>query len=322
MARSINSSSSFGAAMPARRVRAAVQIGLLGPRAASAVGALDSALDDPDPRVRANAMYSLVRLGSRSPRLLPILAQQIEATPEPVRVKMPGRRSGVGWGGKAPEGWTLSDGGLPNNDPINALKLIRPDAKAFVPLLQKALNSPRNWESEAKLVQAGTPRLPGDWLWTREDCVRAAALDALVATAGWCDPSSPEAAGALLAVIADERFDRNSEPREALVEFRDRKRAVEALAKLDRAAQEKAVEHLARDLRDLGSRRSHEAALLLPRLGDGAAAARSILLDFLRDGDDIQRRIAMILLEPIARPAEFPAVWRAIMRRVPNARST
>jgi hypothetical protein len=26
-------------------------------------------------------MYSLVRLGSRSPRLLPILAEQIEATP-------------------------------------------------------------------------------------------------------------------------------------------------------------------------------------------------------------------------------------------------
>jgi HEAT repeat protein len=43
---------------------ATLRLGLLGPRAAFAVGPLDSALDDPDRSVRANAMYSLVRLGS------------------------------------------------------------------------------------------------------------------------------------------------------------------------------------------------------------------------------------------------------------------
>jgi HEAT repeat protein len=293
------------------RSQAALRIGLLGPRAAFAVGALDSALDDPDPHVRANAMYSLVRLGSRSPRLLPILAQEIEATPEPLRVTM-STRNGVTGAFAAPEGWTLSDGGLRYNDPIDALKQIRPDATAFVPLLGKALKSPRDRESEVKVVQAGLPRFPGDCLRTREDCVRAAALEALFAVAAWSDPSSPEPTGALLAVLADERFDRHSEFREALGEFRDRQRAADILAKLDRAAQERAVEQLARDLRNLGSPRSYEAALLLPRLGGGTATAVSILLDFLRDGDDIRRRIAMILLEPIAGPAEFPAVWRAI----------
>jgi HEAT repeat protein len=65
------------------RSEASLRIGLLGPRAAFAVGALDLALDDSDPHVRANATYSLVRLGSRSPRLLPILAEQIEATAVP-----------------------------------------------------------------------------------------------------------------------------------------------------------------------------------------------------------------------------------------------
>jgi HEAT repeat protein len=211
----------------------------------------------------------------------------------------------------APEEWMLSDGGLCYNDPIDALKLIRPDATAFVPLLEKALKSPRNRESEAEIARV-RPRFPGDCSRTREDRVRAAALEALFAVAAWSDPSSPEPAGALLAVLADERYDRHSESCEALGEFGDRKRVAEVLAKLDRAAQEKAVAQLARDLRNLGSPRSYEAALLLPRLGGGAAAARSILLDFLRDGDDIRRRMAMILLGSIAEPAEFPAVWRAI----------
>ena len=137
------------------RSQAALRIGLLGPRAAFAVGALDSALDDPDPLVRANAMYSLVRLGSRSPRLLPILAERIEATPVPQKWHSP--VAVTSRFADPPKGWTLTDGGLSDND-----------------------------------------------------------------------------------------------------------------------------------LRNLGSPRSYEAALLLPRLGGGAAAARSILLDFLRDGDDIR----------------------------------
>jgi hypothetical protein len=290
------------------RSEAALRIGLLGPRAASAVGTLDSALDDSDPQVRANAMYSLVRLGSRSPRLLPILAEQIEATPEPPRR---GGRKGVTGYFAPPDGWTLSDGGLPYNDPIDALERIRPDAAAFVPLLGKALNSPRNREREAEVARL-LPRFPGDCLRTREDHVREAALKALFAVAAWSDPSSRESAGALLAVLADERFDRHSEWQEALVEFGVRQGAVAALAKLDRAAQERAVAQLARELRDLGSPRSYEAALLLPRLGGGADAARSILLDFIRDGDDIPRRMAMVLLATMAEPADAPVVWRAM----------
>jgi HEAT repeat protein len=119
------------------RSEAALRLGALGPRAAFAVGHLDSALDDPDRSVRANAMYSLVRLGSRSPRLLPILAEEIEATPV-APLGHYGRRRVTG-AFAAPNGWTLSDGGLYDNDPMAALKLIRPDPSAFVPLLAKAL---------------------------------------------------------------------------------------------------------------------------------------------------------------------------------------
>ncbi len=292
------------------RAQAALRIGLLGPRAAFAVGALDSALDDPDPQVRANAMYSLVRLGSRSPRLLPILAEQIEATPVPQ--KWHWRRPVTSGLADPPEGCTLSDGGLNYNDPIDALKLIRPDPTAFVPLLRKALKSPRRPESKVELAHAGQIRFPGECLKTREDWVRAVALEALFAVAAWSDPSSPEPAGALLAVLADERFDRQSEWPEALGEFRDRQRVADVLAKLDRTAQARAVAQLARDLRGLGSPRSYEAALLLPRLRNGRAVARSILLDFLRDGDHIRRGIAMNLLEPIAEPVDAPAVLRAI----------
>jgi hypothetical protein len=129
------------------RAQAALRIGLLGSRAEFAVGALDSVLDDPDPQVRANAMFSLVRLGSRSPRLLPILVEQIEATPKPQKWHY--RRGVTSRFADPPEGWTLSDGGLTYNDPIDALKRIRPDATAFVPLLGKALKFPRNRESEA-----------------------------------------------------------------------------------------------------------------------------------------------------------------------------
>jgi HEAT repeat protein len=172
--------------------------------------------------------------------------------------------------------------------------MIRPDATAFVPLLGKALKSPDRW-------------------------VRQAALEALFAVATWSDPSGQEPAGALRAVLADDRRDRRTEGAqraqlelESFSLFHDRKRAVEALAKQGPAAQEKAVAQLAGDLRDLGSPRSYEAALLLPRLRGGTATLASILLDFIRDGDDTRRRIAMILLGPTAGPAEATTVLRAI----------
>ena len=267
------------------RREAAFRIGLLGPRAKFAIGTLNSALNDPDQGVRSKAMYSLVRLGSRSPRLLPILAEQIEHAPEPHG--SPRWPPAIGPFSDAPKGWTLSDGGLDYDDPIDALKLIRPDASIFAPVLGNALKSPAYW-------------------------VREAALEALSAVSTWADPSSRELAGALLAVLANYRIDPRTRELEAYRQLADRQRAVEALARLDGAAQARAVAQLAGDLRDLGSPRSYEAALLLPRLGGGASTLVSILLDFIRDGDDTRRLIAMILLEPIARPADAPTVLRAI----------
>lgn len=292
------------------RSQAALRLGLLGPRAASAIGPLDSALNDPDPRVRANAMYSLVRLGSRSPRLLPILAEQIEATPEPKRWQW---RVSVTSRFAAPaKGWTLSDGGLFDNDPIAALKRIRPDASAFVPMLEKALKPQDRRAREAALAQAGRTRSPGVPTNTREDFVRAAAIEALCEMAAWSDPSSPELAGALLAAMADDRFDPAIDRWEALGEFHERRQVVDALARLDRAARERAEAQLAVELRGLGSARSYEAEVLLGRLPGGTSTVVSILRDVLRDGDDLRRRIAMIMLGPIAGPAEIPAVIRAM----------
>ena len=116
----------------------------------------------------------------------------------------------------------------------------------------------------------------------------------------------------MLAELAYDGPDPLTQDLEAFDRFWDRKRVAEALVKLDTAVQARAVAQLAGDLRDLGSPRSYEAALLLPRLEGGKPALVSSLLDFIRDGDDTRRRIAMILLEPIAPRAEAPAVLRAI----------
>jgi len=95
-----------------------------------------------------------------------------------------------------PEGWTVSDGGLENNDPVAALKLVRPDASAFVPLLEKALKPQDRQAREATLAQAGRAQVSIIYLKTPQDWVRAAALKALCAMATWSDPSRPELAGA------------------------------------------------------------------------------------------------------------------------------
>jgi HEAT repeat protein len=293
------------------RSDAALRLGLLGPRAAFAMGALDSALDDPDPSVRANAMYSLVRLGSRSPRLLPILAEQIEATPGPNKWGKWDYPRAVGIA-DPPEGWTVSNGGLEYNDPLAAQWRIRPDPSAFVPLLAKALTPQDRQAREAALAKTYLTPLPGVVSKTREDWARAAALRALCGMATWSDPSSPELAGALLATLAVNRFGPHATLSEAHDELRERMQVVDALAKLDRAAREKAEAQLARDLRDLGSPRSYEAAVLLPRLPGGRSTLVSILLESLRDGDGLRRRIAMLMLQPMAGPTEAPAVLRAI----------
>ena len=252
------------------RSGAAFRIGLLGPRASFAVGALTDALDDPDPDVRTQAMYALVRLGSRSPRLLPVVVAEIEHTPTPMSGSSP-ELSPIEFYYDSPTGWKLSDGGLVKNDPVAALKLIRPDPALIVPMLGKALKDPDRW-------------------------VRCAALDALFAVATWSDPSSPELADALLAVLADYRLDPLHHPVEVYDQFEYHKRAVKALATLDRAAQARAVAQLAGDLRDVGSPRSCEASLLLPRLANGTDAAVAVLRDRVRDPDEIQRALAIILL--------------------------
>ena len=229
-------------------------------------------------------MYSLVRLGSRSARLLPILAERIEGItkPEPGRLRMP-ETAFI----DLPRGWAKSDGDLSYNDPIKALEMIRPDATAFVPLLGKAMKSPHYW-------------------------VREAAIEAILAVATWSSPSRAELAGALLEVLTDDRLEPDTREVEALNRFTDRNRAAVALAKLDPPAQESAAEQLAGDLYDLGSLRSYEAALLLHHLGARPATVGTTLQGFIRDGDEARRRIAMTFLGPFAGPAEAPAVLRAI----------
>ena len=253
------------------RIDAAFGLGLMGSKAWLAVNALTAALDDPDHDVRTQAMYALVRLGSRSSRLLPILAAEIEQHPP-----MPGLHSEgplADWFNDPPRGWPLLEGGLRKNDPVEALKLIWPDAALIVRMLRKAMKHPN-------------------------DSVRNAAREALFAVATWSGPSNPEVAEELIAVLDDDRFD--------YFHFETRKRAVNALAKLDHAAQARAVERLADDLRDVGSLhdlqdegslRPMAASLLLPRLANGADAAVAILRDQVRDHDEIKRAIALILLE-------------------------
>lgn len=107
---------------PAARLAAASQIGLIGPRASFAGGALTSALDDPDPGVRTQAMYALVMLGGKSRRLLRALVAEIENPPT--------RRSG------------LRIGAPPGDDPVTALETIRPPAAVIIPMLADALESP------------------------------------------------------------------------------------------------------------------------------------------------------------------------------------
>ncbi len=281
---------SFGRA--STRSDAALRIGLLGPRASFATWVLDGALDDPDPDVRAEAAYALIRLGSRSPRLVPVLVEQIERTPEPGRIWMQmARNQPLAWlFGTTSWGWPLSTGALRRNDPLQALMLIRPDAAQVVPALRKPLASPANH-------------------------VRRAALGALFAVASWTTPPSPELAGELLAVVAADRPSTYPYDRRNLEEpFDERKRAVDALARLDRPMQDRAVAMLAADVRELGTPRSYEAVALLTRLDGGTAAAVSALTGHVRDGDDIRRSIALVLLHWIGEPAASaaPTILRVI----------
>jgi HEAT repeat protein len=271
------------------RADAAVRLGLLRPLAPSVEDALVRALDDPDPSVRANVMYSLIRLGWRSPRLLPILAEEIVRPPAPD--PFPGLHSErmtyqlV----DPPKGWTVSAGGLYDNDPMAALRILRPDARVFLPMLKAALKSPARW---------------GRW----------PARQVVFECATWSDPSGPELADALLAVLDDYRLDPRVVDIEARGQLSARHGAAEALARLDRPARERAVARLVADLRDVGSPRSYEAVALLQRFEGGKALVVSILRDRIRDGDDNRQRIAMFILGyfgEAAAPAA-PEVLRAI----------
>ncbi len=260
------------------RSEAAVRVGLMGPRASFAAGALTSALDDPDPGVRTAAMYALVRIGSRSPRLLRALFAGI-VSPTGTASNWNSLHVSSSLKRPTPKGWPLSDGGLRENDPIGALKVLRPPATVIVPMLETELKS-------------------------RDPSVHWGAIVALSAVASWSDPSSPELAEALLAVLATEPFGQ-------------RRPVAEALAKMDRRVQEKAVARLADDLRDLASWRAFEAAWLLPLFADGPSTAVPALLEHFRGGDEHRKLIAMFLLAQYgerAAPAA-PALVRQISER-------
>jgi HEAT repeat protein len=270
------------------RADAALTLGLMGPGARVASDALINALHDPDPAVRIQATYALVRLGSRSPRLLPVLVAGIEGDPPPRGPRL----SLTAFFVDPPKGWPLSEGSLRQNDPLEALKLVRPDAALVVPMLRKALKDPNDW-------------------------VRDAAHEVLFAAATWSGPSSPALAEALIAVLADYRIDPRHKDFEGYRQFEARKRAVEAIAKLNGAARARAVAQLAGDIRDVGSPRSYEAALLLPRLEGGTSAAAAVLRDKVRDDDEVRRFIALVLLVSFGEGAEpaAPALMQVIAER-------
>jgi HEAT repeat protein len=247
------------------RSQAASQIGLMGPKAAFAAGALTSALDDPDPGVRTAAVDALINVGSRSPRLLRALVAEFEKSPGP---SIP---LGLGRMSVRPPGF----------DPFASLSTIRPPAAEIVPILVEAIaKAPPETPFHRRLIRA------------------------LCTVADWSDPASPELASALLDHLSDESL--------AI-----RKQAAEALAKLDRAAQEKAIARLVVDLRDLGSSRSFEASTLLPLIVDGIPAAVAALADEVQRPDEVRRLTALYLLAQygeLATPAA-PTLMQLITER-------
>ncbi len=102
------------------RVQAAKQLGMMGPKAAIAEGALTAALKDPDPSVCKEATYALVYIGSKSPNLLPALVADLEIPPP---------RESTMW---------FRVGG---HDPLAALRMIQPPAAVIVPMLKNVLTS-------------------------------------------------------------------------------------------------------------------------------------------------------------------------------------
>ena len=92
---------------------------------------------------------------------------------------------------------------------------------------------------------------------------------------------------------------------------------VEALAKLDRGAQRRAVARLAADLRDLESARAFEATWLLPLLADGASTAVAALLDQSDAGDARRKLVALFLLAQYGEQATpaAPGLVRFITQR-------
>jgi HEAT repeat protein len=219
------------------RLQAARDIGRIGPKAAFAEGALTGALKDPDPGVCKDALYALIKIGSKSTSLLHALVAEI-ATP-PTRP-------------------TSMIVGFSREDPVSALKTVRPPASVIVPLLKNALN-----RSDLMVSRRVYPAL-------RE-------------VASWSDPSSPELAAALLEGLADPSFD-------------IRLSAAQGLARLDHTAREEAVARLTDDFRNLRSPRSCEAVLLLREFVFDAQTALAALLDRIRYGDETSRLIGLFLL--------------------------
>jgi HEAT repeat protein len=240
------------------RLQAAKQLGMMGPKAAIAEGALTAALKDPDPLVCREATYALVSIGSKSLDLLPALVADLDIPPP---------RESTMW---------FRLGG---NDPIAALRMIRPPAAVIVPMLKNVLDS-------------------------SDRMVRRRAYDFLRELASWSDPASPELATALLEGLADQSFDL-------------RLSAAEGLARLDHTAREEAVARLTGDFRDLDSPRSCEAVLLARLFVPEAQTALAALLDRIRHGDEISRLIGLFLLSQfgeMATPA-VPTLVRVMTER-------
>jgi HEAT repeat protein len=257
------------------RSQAASQIGLMGPKAAFAAWALTSALDDPDRGVRVEAMYAMVRIGSRSRQLLAVLVAKIEEWP-------PSFHRGT-------RRWAKATGLLDADDPLAALQVIRPPAAVIVPMLGKALKSPNPW-------------------------VRRRALDALLTVASWSDPSSPELAEALLARLTDDRFGSRQRTAESLAKL-DRGAQERAVARLAHDLRDlesarafeaavllplfadgtrTAVATLSEQARGGDVRRKLIAPLLLAQYGELATPAAPTLVRLITERD-ADRRINLVL---------------------------
>lgn len=104
------------------RIEAAKQLGTMGPKAVMAEEALNAAWNDPEPRVRKEAMDALARIGSRYADPIRPLVAEIEIPPNPRSYRLIG---------------------IPGSyDAVESLAAIRPSVAVLGFLLRRAMRSP------------------------------------------------------------------------------------------------------------------------------------------------------------------------------------